>query len=250
MSSAGPPNCTIAAVGQHHFDAEHVVDRDAVLERVRPAGVGRHVAADRAGPLARRIGGVVIAGALEGVGEPDVDHARLDDGVAVAEVDLEDLLHPREHDHHAAADRQAAAGQARARPARQERHVVLVADLHDRGHVARSCAETRPRPGSSSRSRSRRTRRRAGRSRAARTFSVADRAGGGRRGSGWGGRGHTGGAIGEEAGTGDSTPAYRRHACPSIGPQACNHPTARCWKQGCPRGANQGNRPTLRTGLR
>ena len=47
------------------FDAEDVVDGDAVLERVRPAGVGGDVAADRAGPLARRIGGVVVAGAGE-----------------------------------------------------------------------------------------------------------------------------------------------------------------------------------------
>ena len=54
-----------AAVGQHGLDAQHVIDGDAVLERVRPAGVGGHVAADRAGPLARRIGGVVIAGALQ-----------------------------------------------------------------------------------------------------------------------------------------------------------------------------------------
>ena len=80
-----------SAVGQHGFDAEHVVDGDAVLQRVRPAGVGRHVAADRAGPLARRVGRIVIAGPLERVGQPDVDHARLHDGVAVAEVDLQNL---------------------------------------------------------------------------------------------------------------------------------------------------------------
>ena len=152
------------AVGQHGLDAQHVIDRDAVLERVRAAGIGGHVAADRAGPLARRIGGIVIAGALQRIGEPEVDHARLDDGVAVAEVDLQDPLHPREHDHHAAAHRQAAAGQARARPARQKGHLVAVAQPHDRGHVGRSSGETRPRPGSSSRSRSRRTRRPPGRS--------------------------------------------------------------------------------------
>ena len=48
-----------AAVGQHQLDAEDVVDRDAVLERVRAAGVGGDVAADGAGPLARRVGGEV-----------------------------------------------------------------------------------------------------------------------------------------------------------------------------------------------
>ena len=44
------------AIGQHHLEAEHVVGRDAVFERVRPAGVGGHVAADGASRLARRIG--------------------------------------------------------------------------------------------------------------------------------------------------------------------------------------------------
>ena len=106
------------AVAQHDLDAEHVIDRHAVLERVRSAGVRGHVAADRAGALARRVGGEVIAGAGQRLGEPQVGHARLDHRHAIAEVDLENLVHAREHDHHAAADRQAAAGQARARPAR------------------------------------------------------------------------------------------------------------------------------------
>ena len=53
------------AVGRHQFDAQHVVDRHAVFERVRPAGVRGDVAADRAGALARWIGRVVIAGARE-----------------------------------------------------------------------------------------------------------------------------------------------------------------------------------------
>ena len=49
------------AIGQHELDAEDVIDGDAVLERVRPAGVGGHVAADGAGALARRVGGEVVA---------------------------------------------------------------------------------------------------------------------------------------------------------------------------------------------
>ena len=51
------------ALGRDDLEAEDVVDGDAVLERVRAAGVGGHVAADGAGALARRIGGVVVAGA-------------------------------------------------------------------------------------------------------------------------------------------------------------------------------------------
>ena len=67
------------AVGQDQLDPADVVDRHAVLEGVRPARVGRHVAADRAGPLARRVGGVVEPRAGQGPGQPDVDHAGLDD---------------------------------------------------------------------------------------------------------------------------------------------------------------------------
>ena len=126
-----------APVGQHRFDAQHVIHRDAVFQRVRPAGIRRHIAADRAGALARRIGSVVIAGALQSVGQPDVDHARLDDGIAVAKVDFQNPLHPREHDHHAAADRQAAAGQARSGSARQKRHASCIANLHDLGDIVR-----------------------------------------------------------------------------------------------------------------
>ena len=139
------------AVGGDHFQAEHVIDRDAVFERVRAAGVGGRVAADRAGALAGWIGGVVIAGAGQMLVERGVHDAGLDDGIAVAEIDFENLLHPREHDHHAAADRHAAAGQARAGPARHERHGVLVAQPHDGGDFGGRSAETRPRSGSASR---------------------------------------------------------------------------------------------------
>ena len=42
------------------FDAQHVIDGHAVLERVRSARIRGHIAADGAGPLARRVGSVVI----------------------------------------------------------------------------------------------------------------------------------------------------------------------------------------------
>ena len=40
-----------AAVGQHHFEAEHELARDAVGERAGAAGIGREVAADGAASL-------------------------------------------------------------------------------------------------------------------------------------------------------------------------------------------------------
>src|SRR5204862_6385009 len=99
---------------------------------VRPAGVGGRVAADGARPLAGRVRGKVVAVRLEQVGQLQIDDARLDDGVAVADVNLVDLLHAGERDHDAAADRQGAAGEAGPGPAGDERHVQLVAQFHDR----------------------------------------------------------------------------------------------------------------------
>ena len=63
--------------------------------------------------------------------QPDVDEPGLDDRVAIADADFEDPLHPRQADHHAAANGQRAAGQARAGPPRHERNVMPIADLHD-----------------------------------------------------------------------------------------------------------------------
>ena len=46
------------AVDQHQGDAQQVVGGHAVFQAVRAAGIHRDVARDRAGELARRVGGV------------------------------------------------------------------------------------------------------------------------------------------------------------------------------------------------
>ena len=115
------------AVAEHGFQAEHVVDGDAIFERMRAAGIGGHVAADGAGALARRVGGIVIARAGQRLGEPQVGHAGLDHCHAIARVDLEDPIHPRQHDHHGAAGGQTAAGQTGSRPAGDHRRAVALA---------------------------------------------------------------------------------------------------------------------------
>ena len=127
--------------GGDDFQTEHVVDGDAVLERVRAAGVCAHVAADGAGALAGRVRGIVKTGAGQVTIERPIDDARLDHGVAIAKVDLVDRLHPREHDHHAAADRRAAAREAGPRPTRHERHAGGHAPLHDLGDFGRRLRE-------------------------------------------------------------------------------------------------------------
>ncbi len=64
------------AVGHDERRPLDVVDRHAVLERVRPARVGRDIAADRAGPLARRVGRIMKPGPGQRARQPDVDDAR------------------------------------------------------------------------------------------------------------------------------------------------------------------------------
>ena len=124
--------------GRTNVSAEHVVDREAVLEAVRAAGVLGHVAADRADLLAGRVGRVVVAVRRDRAGDLEVRDARLDDDAAAVEVDLEDAAHPRERDHDAAGDGQRAAREAGAGAARDERHAVGVAGAHAR--------PARPRP--------------------------------------------------------------------------------------------------------
>ena len=50
------------SVGQHNLQPGDVICRHALFERVRAAGIGGHVAADRGRALAGRIGGVMIPG--------------------------------------------------------------------------------------------------------------------------------------------------------------------------------------------
>ena len=72
--------------GRDDLQAHHMIRRDAVFERVRPTGIRADVAADRAGALARRIRGIVIARTGELAIQGAVYHARLDDRVPISQV--------------------------------------------------------------------------------------------------------------------------------------------------------------------
>ena len=118
------------AAAEHGFEAQEVIDRHAIEERVGAAGVGGHVAADGRGPLAGRVGGEVVAGAGQGLGKLQVGHPRLDHRHAVAEIDLQHAIHPCQREHHAAAMGGAPPGQPRAGAAGDQRRVMLSAGLH------------------------------------------------------------------------------------------------------------------------
>ncbi len=119
--AAGPDD---AAVRQHQLEAEDVVGRDAVGQAVRPAGVLGDVAADGAGALAGGVGGVVEAVLRDGLAQLQVDDAGLDQRGQVLDVDLEDALHARHGDEHAAHGRDGAAAEAGAGAARHHGQVV------------------------------------------------------------------------------------------------------------------------------
>ena len=123
------------AVGHDHFEAQHVIRGDAVLQGVRAARVVGDVAADRARLLARGIGRVVVAARADLPREVQVDEPGLDDGQLVLVVDLEHPVHPHHRDHDAALGRQAPAREPGARAAGDERKVLAVRELHDRRDV-------------------------------------------------------------------------------------------------------------------
>src|SRR5437667_454761 len=120
------------------LEPHDVVGRDPVLEAVRPAGVGRHVAADGRHHLARGVGSEEPPARLDRAREPEVDQPWLDRRTAVRKVDLEDPVHPVQTDHHAAERGCGAADEARARAARDDRHALTVAEVHDRHDLGRA----------------------------------------------------------------------------------------------------------------
>ena len=103
------------------LDTENMVDRDSVLQCVRPAGVCCDISADGAGALAAGIGGVVKSGACQGLCQPHVDAAGFHNRVSVAQIDLQNAIHFGQCDHHTAADRQAATSEAGSGTAGHER---------------------------------------------------------------------------------------------------------------------------------
>src|SRR5207249_9306323 len=120
------------ARARDQLEPQDVVSGDAVLETVRPAGVGRHVAADGRDHLARGIGREEPSPLLHRAREPEVDQPRLDRRRAVREVDLDDPGHPVQSDHHPAEGCHGAADQARARAARDDGHALAATEAHDR----------------------------------------------------------------------------------------------------------------------
>ena len=115
--------------------AQHVVQRQAVLQAMHAAGVFGHVAANGAGDLARRIGCVVQAEGRRRLADGQVAHAALHGGGARGAVDLHDLVELAQRQRDAHRVRQRAAAQARAGAARHHRQAEFMAGAQHRGDL-------------------------------------------------------------------------------------------------------------------
>ena len=132
------PELEDRAVGEHDVHPHRVLARDAVLERARPPGVGREVAANRAGIERVRIRWkeelLLFGDSLE----LPSDHSGLYVRGQLLFIDALDRVHLFECQHDSARHRHRSPDAAGATASRRDRNLVLVRGLHDRRDVRRA----------------------------------------------------------------------------------------------------------------
>ena len=102
---------------------------------MRAAGVLRDISPNRAGALARRIGGEEVAAGLHCERDIQVHHAGLHHGTLILDVDVEDLVHAGESDDDSAGAGNRATAQAGTGAAAYDFEPVLPSQFDDRDHV-------------------------------------------------------------------------------------------------------------------
>ena len=122
------------AVGQHDFEAEDVIARDAVFQTARAAGVGGDVAADEIVRAAGGVGRIKQAALFNGFLKFLRDDARLHDGDKISGVDFLDPVHAFQRKHDAAMHGHAAADIAVAGAARGDGNFVLIGKAQNGGN--------------------------------------------------------------------------------------------------------------------
>ena len=130
-----------APVRQHDLDGQDVHGRDTLGQAVRSAGVGGDVPAHRAALLAGGIRRVVHAVGGQEPAQIGVQHAGLHPRLPRVEIDGEDAVHLRRHDHERAVERDGSSGQAGARAAGDEGDAVTPSGEHARLDVLRRGGE-------------------------------------------------------------------------------------------------------------
>jgi len=129
------------AIGKHKLERGDVIGGDAVGERVRAASVFGNVAADSAGFPTRGIGREIQAVRLGGAREFVVDDAGLDNRALIFRVELENAIHAREDNHHAAGAGERASGKAGAGAAADDGNIVFGSQLDDLRNLFRGFRE-------------------------------------------------------------------------------------------------------------
>ena len=123
------------SVGKDELEGGDVIGSNSVGQSVRAAGIFGDIAADGAGFPTGRVGGEVETIRLGGAGEFVIDDAGLDDGALIFDVELENAIHTREDEHHAAGACERAAGKPRAGAATDDGDVILCGELCDARNV-------------------------------------------------------------------------------------------------------------------
>ncbi len=102
------------AVQRDEFDGEDIVAGHAVFQAMHAAGIFRDIAADRTGDLAGGVGGVIEAVGIDRAADGQICHTRLDAGLAVGQIDLEDAVEAAHGQHDSVRDGKRSARERRA----------------------------------------------------------------------------------------------------------------------------------------
>ena len=81
------------SIGQHYLKPEHMSSRESVFQAMCAARVLRHISADAAHRLRRRIGSVEVAMRSHTLRNIGVDDARLHDHARIRQVHFQDAIH-------------------------------------------------------------------------------------------------------------------------------------------------------------
>ncbi len=125
------------AVREDDLEPEDVRTGHPVGEAVWSSGVVRHVAADRARLLARRVGGEMEAVGGDRPGQVEVEHSRFDPRLPVDRIDGQDPVHLGRDDHDRCVERRRTSGQSRPRTASDERPSEVVGRQHAGANLGR-----------------------------------------------------------------------------------------------------------------
>ena len=119
---------------EHGFQAKHMIGRHAIFQAMRAAGIERHIAADRANRLAGGIRRIVQAMRRGSERYLRVDDTRFNDGNPQGRIESQDAIQPIQGDDDAFLNRQRAARKTRPAAARDEGHLLFMAQSHQRHH--------------------------------------------------------------------------------------------------------------------